>query len=520
MSKLPFFGKLESEVTMEDSPGASEAHRTFRVAILGDFSGRANRGLCEPSSRLVIRLEPVEVDRDNFDNILAKLGVRLNLTLAGEGQPRVAIEFNCLDDFHPDRIVDRVGVFQSLTELRKRLHEHSEFAAAAAEVRAWTRIEGPSPFFEPAPDQTSPPRETLAIPAGNLLERMLQETESGAQKAPETRDEQLQSFLREVVEPYLAPGEEPDRPALIACVDQAMSELMRAILHHPDFQAIEAAWRALYLMVSRLETGADLKLHLVDISKPELAADLGSSDDLRSTATYKVLVEDTVETPGGEAWGVLVGNYSFDRTREDAELLGRIAKIAGRAGAPFISEASDRVLGCESLAATPDPRDWHPSDSGDDEAWEALRGLPEASYLGLALPRFLLRLPYGADTDPVEQFSFEEMPEASGHHSYLWGNPSFACAYLLGAAFSQYGWDFRPGLFQEIDGLPMHVYQENDESRVKPCAEVLLTERSAEAILNQGIMPLLSFRGRDSVRLARFQSLADPLTPLAGQWVN
>jgi type VI secretion system protein ImpC len=152
-------------------------------------------------------------------------------------------------------------------------------------------------------------------------------------------------------------------------------------LHHPDFQSIEAAWRALYFMASRLETDSDLKLYVFDVSKPELAADLGSSDDLRPTATYKVLVEDTVETPGGEPWWVLVGNYSFDRTREDAELLGRIAKIARRAGAAFIS-GGGRVLGCS-------PWLQHRTlvigihQFRRRRAWEALRGLPEASYLVL-----------------------------------------------------------------------------------------------------------------------------------------
>lgn len=517
MFKPPSFGELETEVTMEVARGVPEADTPFRVVILGDFTGRVNRRLFDCGSSLA-RLRPIEVDRDNFDQVLAKLGVKLNLTLAGEGQLGINIEFNCLDDFHPDRIVERVELFQALRETRKRLFDHSAFATAAAEVRAWAGMD-----IEPqpgglAPQQSPPPRERPSLTGSGLLEQMLQETQSRAQMAPEPRDEQLQSFLREVVKPHLVPGEEPDRQALVACVDDAMSKLMCAVLHHPDFQAIESVWRALYFLASRLETGTDLKLYLLDVSKPELAADLASPDDLRSTAIYKVLVEETVETPGGEPWAAVAGNYSFEPGREDAEVLGRIAKVARRAGAAFFSEASPRVLGCESLAATPDPHDWRPSDSEDGEAWEALRRLPEASYLGLALPRFLLRLPYGAATDPVEQFDFEETGDGSGHQSYLWGNPAFACAYLLAQAFSRDGWGLRAGAFQEIDGLPMHVYGEDGESKIKPCAEVLLTERAAETILENGLMPLLSFKGRDTIRVARFQSLAKPLTRLAGRW--
>jgi type VI secretion system protein ImpC len=147
-----------------------------------------------------------------------------------------------------------------------------------------------------------------------------------------------------------------------------------------------------------------------------------------------------------------------------------------------------------------------------------LRRSPEAAYVGLALPRFLLRLPYGREGERVEAFDFQELPDGGSHDAYLWGNPAFACACLLGRAFSEHGGGLRPGVVQEIEDLPIYVYEEDGERRVKPCAEVLLTVRAAEIILERGLMPLLSFRARDVVRLARFQSIRDPLTPLAGRW--
>jgi type VI secretion system protein ImpC len=225
------------------------------------------------------------------------------------------------------------------------------------------------------------------------------------------------------------------------------------------------------------------------------------------------------ETPGGEPWAVIAGNYTFDRTREDAELLGRMSKIAAAAGAPFIAAAESNLLGCDSLAKTPDPDDWR-STGGEygQAAWQALHELPEAAYLGLALPRFLMRLPYGTDTDPLEQFDFEEMADEIIHEDYLWGNPCFACVYLLSRAFSKFGWSLRPGAVQDIDSLPLHVYQETGETRIKPCAEVVLTERAAEIILDKSFMLLLSFRDQDMIRLVRFQSLALPPKPLAGRW--
>src|SRR5262249_42515718 len=152
------------------------------------------------------------------------------------------------------------------------------------------------------------------------------------------------------------------------------------------------------------------------------------------------------------------------------------------------------------------------------EAWAAVRRLAEAPYLGLALPRFLLRLPYGEDTAPTEQFRFEEMPEGSSHEAYLWGHPALLCVCLMAQAFSQFGWGFRPGILDEVDGLPVHVYHTAGEGRAKPCAEVVLSERAIERMLRKGLMPLLSLPGRDAVRVVRFQSLADPPTPLAGRW--
>jgi type VI secretion system protein ImpC len=254
------------------------------------------------------------------------------------------------------------------------------------------------------------------------------------------------------------------------------------------------------------------------VAKTELAADLRSGDDLGATGIYRIFVEQALGTAGGQPWGILAGLYAFDPGREDVELLGRIARIAQRAGAPFLAEGSCRLLGCQSPDQLPYPEDWQPPGPEEEQNWGALRQLPEASSLGLALPRLLLRLPYGKETSPVESFDFEEMPEGSAHEGYLWGSPAVACTYVLAEAFSRCGWDLRTGIVPEIAELPAHVYREDSENRVKPCAEVLLGERAVEAILGKGLMPLLSVRDRDTVRLARLQSLASPATPLAGRW--
>jgi type VI secretion system protein ImpC len=282
--------------------------------------------------------------------------------------------------------------------------------------------------------------------------------------------------------------------------------------------AMEATWKGLHFLVSRLETDALLKLYLLDISKKELAVDLGTDENLRSTDLYRLLVEQS-KAPGGEPWAVLIGNYHFEKCHEDIVFLSRIAKIARASGAPFIAAASDKMVCQTSLAKTPDPDDWEQAANPETaQAWQALRELPEAAYLGLVLPRFLLRLPYGADTEPVEAFNFEEMPSPLDHEAYLWGNSCFACALLLGQAFSLNGWQLRPGDQLDVKNLPLYLYKDDAESKLLPCAETLLTQRAAETILDFGLMPLLSFLNQDTVRLARFQAIAAPLCRLAGRW--
>jgi type VI secretion system protein ImpC len=197
-------------------------------------------------------------------------------------------------------------------------------------------------------------------------------------------------------------------------------------------------------------------------------------------------------------------------------LLGRLGQLARRLGAPFLAAASSRVLGCPSLTEAPEPATWQAVPEAG--TWDALRATPEAGSLGLALPRFLLRLPYGSRSRPAEQLAFEELPPGAPHEAYLWGNPAFACAYLLGEGFSRQGWALRPGDLLDVDGLPLHVDEEDGAARVQPCAEVVLSDRAAAAILDRGLMPLRSIRDRDAVRLEAFRSLADPAQPLQGPW--
>ena len=317
----------------------------------------------------------------------------------------------------------------------------------------------------------------------------------------------------------MIPKADPRQAEAIGLIDLATSAQMSGLLHLPQFQALESIWRAIYFLVRNVETSSKLKVHLIDVTREELARDLSSVPDLASTGTYRLLVEKSVGTPGAEPWAILAGIYTFDATREDAELLAQIGKVAAAAGAPFISAPTPGVLGCGSIEDLPDRHKWTKEPGAEAaSAWRALRATTEARYLGLVLPRFLVRLPYGKETETTELFDFDEIPDMAAHEDYLWANPAFAAVLLLAQTFAEQGWSMRPGALSEITGVPMHIFSVDGESRSKPCAEVLMTQTSAEEMLEKGIMPLASMKDQPAIRLVRFQSITDPPTALAGRW--
>jgi type VI secretion system protein ImpC len=448
----------------------------FRILILGNFSGRgAGNG------------KPIEIDRDNVDEVLRSLRVQAELKLGNNSIYRLS--FEAMEDFEPDRIVERSELFRRLQG--KRLQGEQDPV--------------PDKPAEKPRDERERQVDVTKLSSGSLLDAILGEEETRqAQGAPATQSEdELQAMINRAIEPYLE--RKPDASEIERSADRErrMGLLLRAILHDPRFQALEAAWRSVEFLVRRLETDELLKLYVFDISKEKLAADLLEDPDFRSSNTYRVIVEDSVRTPGAEPWALLVGNYSFDRNdARDVELLASMGLLARAARAPLLAECL-------------------PSQSEDvsvSETWQTLRESSYASWLGLALPRFLLRLPYGKDTVPSERFAFEEMPAMPEHDKYLWGNPAFACAYLLALSFSELGWNFRPGLHLAIEGIPLHVFHADGAARTQPCAEMLLTETDCNELLDEGLMPLASVKDRDSVRLVRFQSIADPSAGLSGRW--
>jgi type VI secretion system protein ImpC len=492
---------LEAEFTFESERGGVIEEPPFHILVLGDWTG-------DGPKRAVGDRRAVEIDRDNFDDVLGRLGVKLDLE-----QPNteaLTLEFRELDDFHPDRIFDRLPMFARLRDLRSRLLSTDNFNDAAREVRSWFKVD------EPAAETTSQTNSAPQDSAG-VLDAILSGSTGPAPKLAPSRD--VAALIKDLVRPHLVSVDENEQTALIAAVDAATGDLMRRILQDKRFKDLEASWRGLYLLIRRAETDTELKIYILNITKDELAEDLRSLSDLNDSKLFKIVVDEAIDVPGADPWAAIIGNYSFAPIRDDVAALMRIAKISAAADAPFISHMRPDVLGVKSLEKESDPSNWKLS--GDDERtklWTLLRAMPEAEYLGMTIPRFLSRLPYGRESEPLERFQFEEFDDVPKHDDYVWSNSCFVAALLLAQSFAANGWEMDQQFIQDVERLPMHVYKLDGETVFQPCAEVLLTQTGCEIMMEHGLMPLVSYKNTDHVKLARFQSISDPITGLRGRW--
>jgi type VI secretion system protein ImpC len=293
-----------------------------------------------------------------------------------------------------------------------------------------------------------------------------------------------------------------------------MAALLRSVLHDPAFQALEAAWRAVFQFVRRVETGSGLGLWLLDVAGDELAADLDAGRPLETSVLHRRIVDEST-AHGASPWSLITCDFTFGPGQADVARLARLAELGRRTGAPVLAAADPALAGAHGFDTDPDPAAWN---SAPNNEWEALRRSGMARWAGLVLPRFLLRSPYGEDGDVCETFDFEEMESPPRHDAYLWGRASWACAILLARTFAVMGAAMQPGWHADIDGLPMHIHRAGGVATAKPCAESVMTDRAATRLLECGLMPLASMKDQPAVRLVRFQSIAHPIAALAGRW--
>src|SRR6202521_260058 len=305
--------------------------------------------------------------------------------------------------------------------------------------------------------------------------------------------------------------------AMIAEIDKKLSEQVNQILHHPDFQKLEGAWRGLAYLVNNTETDEMLKIRVLNISKAELGKTLkrykGTAWD--QSPIFKRVYEQEYGQFGGEPFGCMVGDYFFDHTAADVELLGEMGKVAAAAHCPFIGGAGPTVMQMGTWQELSDPRDLTKIFQTPEYAsWRSLRDSEDSRYLGLAMPRFLSRIPYGAKTSPVEDFAFEEDVEGADHNKYVWSNSAFAMGTNITRAFKLYGWCAQIRGTESggmLEGLPVHTFPTDDGGVDMKCpTEIAITDRREAELAKNGFMPLSHYKNTDYAVFIGAQSLQKP----------
>jgi type VI secretion system protein ImpC len=305
--------------------------------------------------------------------------------------------------------------------------------------------------------------------------------------------------------------------AMIAAIDRKLSEQVNAILHHADFQSLESSWRGLSYLVNNTETDETLKIRVLNISKKDLAKTIakfkGTAWD--QSPLFKKLYEEEYGMPGGQPYGALVGDYYFDHSPPDVEILSGMAQIAAASHAPFLSAANPSLMNMESWQELSNPRDLTKIfQSAEYAPWRSLRDSDDARYLGLTMPRVLGRIPYGSKTNPVEEFAFEEDTEGAKHDKYTWMNAAYAMAVNINRAFKLYGWCSRIRGTESggiVEGLPVHTFPTDDGGVDMKCpTEIAITDRREAELAKNGFMPLSHYKNTDYAVFMGAQSLQKP----------
>jgi type VI secretion system protein ImpC len=304
---------------------------------------------------------------------------------------------------------------------------------------------------------------------------------------------------------------------MIARLDEKLSAQTNAIMHAPEFQALESAWRGLAYLINNSETDATLKLKVMNISKNELYRDLRAYPDAKwdQSPLFKKIYEAEFGTLGGEPFGCLVGDYHFDQSAVDVRLLRDLGKIAAAAHCPFISGAAPTLLGMDAWTELTNPRDLSKIfETPDYAGWKSLRDSENSRYVALCMPRVLSREPYGAKSVPVEEFAFEEETDGHKGEKYAWMNAAYAMAANINRAYKEYGWTVRIRGVQsggEVINLPTHTFPTDDGDIDLKCpTEISITDRREAELSKAGLLPLIHRKNTDKAAFIGAQSIYRP----------
>jgi pilus assembly protein FimV len=484
-----------------DRPEPARLNRKrFRLAILGDFSGRSARGVLETGDALAAR-KPILLDPDTAEDVIEGFATDLVLPI-GKDEAGVAVKLGGLDDLHPDELYENVELFAELVGLRGQLSSGATAENAARKLREWGE------------KHDKPVAPTKARSSGNAVPADIKLSDFqkliGDTSATLTEPSPLDDLMARIVGPHIRTIPDADAMAMQGAVDDALSAAMRLVLHHPEFQSIEAQWRSIDLIARSIETDDTLDVILYDVSAEEIAADLAASDDLAQSGFARLLTGEPLDEENGRGgYSALIGLYTFEETPPHAELLGRIARLAAHVDAPFFAAITPAFLDTAK-------DDRHPLVAN---AWDTLRAMPEAGHLGLVSPRFLLRRPYGTKSEPIYEFAFEEFTMAEGMKGMLWANPVVLVAILLAKSFRENGASMSLGSIMSLGDIPFHFVNDRYGDQVAlPCTERNVTLDKIEMAVMRGLMSVASVKGRDEIRLTSFGALGGG--EILGPWTG
>jgi len=311
----------------------------------------------------------------------------------------------------------------------------------------------------------------------------------------------------------------PDIEAMInqriAQIDHLLSLQLNTILHHPEFQQLEATWRGLRYLLEQSETGVGLKIKVLNVSKKEMLRDLQRVPEFDQSQMFKKIYEEEFGVFGGEPFAALVADYYFGKGPEDVELLERISQVAAAAHAPFIAAASPDMFNLEEFTQLDQPRDLAKVfDTTEYAKWKGFRQTDDSRYVCLTMPRVLLRVPYGRNNKPVDAFNYEEDVDSLTHEKYLWGNAAFALGARMTNAYARYGWCAAirgvegGGL---VDSLPVYNFATDDGDITMKCpTETIITDRREKELADLGFAPLVHCKGTDYAAFFSVQSCQKP----------
>ncbi len=313
----------------------------------------------------------------------------------------------------------------------------------------------------------------------------------------------VEALLAQLIEP----GRTVDKVSnalideFIAEIDQKLSAQVDAILHHPKVQQLESAWRSLKFLVDRTDFRENIKIEIMNATKEDLLTDFEDSPEIPKSGLYKIAYTAEYGQFGGKPYGNIIANFDFGPGPQDVKLLQYVAAVSAMSHAPFIAAAGPQFFGTESFNELPNLKDLHSIfESPQYTKWQSFRESEDARYVGLTAPRFLLRLPYGRDTQPIKSFNYEENVSAS-HEHYLWGNTAFAFASRLTDSFAKYRWCTNiigPMGGGSVDDLPLHQFEAMGATQTKIPTEVLISERREYELAEEGFIALTMRKGSDN----------------------